>query len=124
MSVALVTIALLVALVCAPSVAAMTGMALAGGDGEPRTWYLGLLGALVTYGSLYNVLVTFTAYWGMEDWKWWAMWASPVAGLVGMLAYGDDSEDTKPTDWLVGVMLQLAIAVPPVLLLLSDRVTL
>jgi hypothetical protein len=48
------------------------------------------------------------------------MLAAPAAGLLGLVTPGD-AQDRTSTDWLVGVALQLAVAVPPALLLLSDR---
>jgi hypothetical protein len=48
----------------------------------------------------------------------------PAAGLLGILTYGDEPEDTTALDRLVGVGMQLALAIPPALLLASDAVTL
>lgn len=121
MSILLVTLALVVAMICVPTAAGMTAMGLAGGDGEPKNWFFGALGAVVGFGSMYNVLASFAAYWGLDGWRWWAMLAAPVAGLVGLATHGSDAPDSTLADWMVGVALQLAIAVPPVLLLLSDR---
>jgi hypothetical protein len=54
MSAVLITTALVIALACVPSIAALTAMGLAGGDGEPRNAFFGILGAVVGYGSVYN----------------------------------------------------------------------
>lgn len=98
-------------------------MALAGGDGEPANRFVGALGAVVGFGSVYNVLVAFAGFWGLGAGRWWPMWAAPVAGLLGLAVLRGDDGDTA-TDWFIGVALQLAVAVPPVLLLLSGRVSL
>jgi hypothetical protein len=66
MSFALVTFALVVAIICVPTAAGMTAMALAGGDGEPKNWFAGFMGAVVGFGSVYNVLASFAAYWGLD----------------------------------------------------------
>lgn len=125
MSVVLITTALLVALVCIPTIAGMTAMGLAGGDGEPQSALLGVLGAVVGYGAIYNAITCFTAFFGGEPpWRWWLMLLPPVAGLLGILTYGDEPEDTSTLDRLVGVAMQLALAVPPALLLASGAVTL
>jgi hypothetical protein len=125
MSAALITTALVVALVCVPSIAAITAMGLAGGDGEPRNAFFGMLGAIVGYGSIYNAVTCFTAFFGGEPaWRWWLMLLPPAAGLVGILTYGDEAEDSSGLDRLVGVAMQLALAIPAALLLASDAVTL
>ena len=122
MSVALVVLAVLVAVICVPTAAGMTAMALAGGDGEPENWLVGLLAAIVGFGSVYNALVAFAAFWGLDGWRWWPMWAAPVAGLVGMLIL-DDRAVSGLRDRIVGVALQLAVALAPALVLVSGRVS-
>ena len=125
MSLVLITTALVVALVCVPTVAGMTAMGLAGGDGQPRNAFVAVLGAIVGYGSVYNAITCFTAYWGdLPAWRWWLMVLPPAAGLLGLLVMGDESEDTTVSDHLVGVAMQLALGVPALLLLASDAVTL
>jgi hypothetical protein len=125
MSAVLITTALVIALACVPSIAAITAMGLSGGDGEPRNAFFGILGAIVGYGSIYNAVTCFTAFFGGEPpWRWWLMLLPPAAGLLGILTYGDEPEDTTALDRLVGVGMQLALAVPPALLLASDAVTL
>jgi hypothetical protein len=124
MSVLVVVLALLIAAACVPTAAGMTAMGLAGGDGEPKSRWAGALGAVVGFGSVYYVLVSFAAFWDLDGWRWWPMWAAPVAGLLGILTVRDpEPDDTTVTDWTVGVAMQLAVAVPPALLLLSARVS-
>jgi hypothetical protein len=123
MSVLLVVLALVIAAVCVPTAAGMTAWGLSGGDGEPVSRVAGVLGAVVGLGSIYNVLVSFAAFWDLDGWRWWPMWAAPVAGLVGLLAVRDEEEGSV-TDWIVGVAMQLAVGTPPALLMLSGRVAL
>ena len=125
MSPVLITTALVVALVCVPTVAGITAMALSGGDGEPKNVFVAVLGAIVGYGSIYNAITCFTAFWGdLPAWRWWLMLLPPAAGLLGLLVSGDEPEDTTGSDRLVGVAMQLALGVPAVLLLAGDAVTL
>ncbi len=125
MSAVLITTALVVALVSVPTIAGITAMGLSGGDGEPRNALLGVLGAIVGYGSIYNAVTCFTAFFGGEPaWRWWLMLLPPAAGLLGLLIYGDEPEDTTGSDRLFGVAMQLALGIPAVLLLASDAVTL
>ncbi len=125
MSAVPITAALVVALVCVPSIAAMTAMGLAGGDGEPQSTLLGVLGAVVGYGAIYNAITCFTAFFGGEPaWRWWLMLLPPTAGLLGLLIYRDEPEDTTGSDRLLGVAMQLALGIPAALLLASDAVTL
>jgi len=102
MSAVLITTALAVALVCVPSIAAITAMGLSGGDGEPRNAFFG----------------------GEPAWRWWLMLLPPAAGLLGVLTYGDEPDNSSGWDRLVGVAMQLALAIPAALLLASDAVTL
>ncbi len=125
MSEVLITTALVVALVSVPSIAAITAMGLAGGDGEPKNAFFGVLGAIVGYGSLYNAVTCFTAFFGGEPaWRWWLMLLPPAAGLLGLLTYGDEPEHTTGSDRLVGLAMQLALGIPAGLLLASEAVTL
>ena len=125
MSGVLITTALLVALVCVPTIAGMTAMGLAGGDGEPQSALLGVLGAIVGYGSIYNALTCFTAFFGGEPaWRWWLMLLPTAAGLLGLLIHRDGPEDTTGSDRVLGVAMQLALGIPAALLLASDAVTL
>jgi hypothetical protein len=125
MSAVLITAALVVALVFVPSIAALTAMGLAGGDGEPRNALFGILGAIVGYGSIYNAITCYTAYFGGEPpWRWWLMLLPPAAGLAGLLLSGDEPGDPSGAEMLVGVAMQLALGIPAVLLLASGAVTL
>jgi hypothetical protein len=121
----LITLALVVSVVSVPTVAGLMAWGLAGGDGEPRSAFHGLLAAVVGFGSLYNAATCFSAYFiDLPAWRWWAMLLPAAAGLVGLLVYGDEPEGTTPSDRVVGVVLQLVLAVPAALLLASDAVTL
>ena len=123
-SAALITLALLVAIVSVPTVAGLTAWGLAGGDGETKNAFVGLLAMIVGFGSIYNVVNCYTAYFlDLPPWRWWLMLLPPAAGLLGLLAHGDEPEDTTVTDRLVGIVLQLVLAVPAALLLASDAVT-
>jgi hypothetical protein len=122
-SLLLVVLALVIAAVCVPTAAGMTAWGLAGGDGEPVNRLAGVLGAVVGLGSIYNVLVSFAAFWDLDGWRWWPMWAAPVAGLVGILVVRDQ-EKGSVADWIAGVAMQLAVGTPPALLMLSGRVSL
>jgi hypothetical protein len=122
-----VVLALLLALLCVPTVAGLTAWGLAGGDGTPETPLLGVLALLVGAGSLYNALICYLALFGdRQPWQWWLMWVAPVAGAVGLAlaARTDPSEDgaTSATDVLVGLGMQAVVGVPAVLLALSDAV--
>lgn len=115
MSTSLLVLALLVALVSVPTVAGLTAWGLAGGDGSPDNAILGLLGALVGYGAMYNAVVTFRAFWWIPDWAWWLMWVPAAAGLLGILVGRHELAGSEPSsawDWLVGVGMQLSLAVP------------
>jgi hypothetical protein len=114
-----------VAVVCVPTVAGLMAWGLAGGDGEPQNAFLGILGAVVAFGSIYNAVTCFTAYFGdLPPWRWWLMLLPTAAGLLALLVHRDEPEDTTMTDRLVGVTLQLVLAVPAALLLASDAVNL
>ena len=124
MSEVLITTALVVALLSVPSIAGITAMALAGGDGEPRNAFFGARGAIVGYGSIYNAVTCFTALFGGEPaWRWWLMLLPPAAGLLGLLPYGDELENTTGADRLIGLAMQLALGIPAALLLASGAVT-
>ena len=117
-------LALVLAVLCVPTVAGMTAWGLAGGDGTPESPLHGVLAVLVGGGSVYNAVVCWLALFGdRASWQWWLMWAAPVAGLVGLLVASDDGEST-PVDWAVGVGMQALTGVPVVLLALSDAVSL
>jgi hypothetical protein len=123
MSAVLITAALVVALVSVPSIAALTAMGLAGGDGEPRNALLGMLGALVGYGSIYNAVTCWTAFFGGEPpWRWWLMLVPPAAGLIGVVLSRDELGGSSGRDIVLGIAMQLALGIPAVLLLASGAV--
>jgi hypothetical protein len=125
MSAVLVTTAAVVAVLSAPSIAAITAMGLAGGDGEPKSAFFGVLAALVGYGSIYTAATCFSAYWvDLPAWRWWLMLLPAAAGIVGLLTYPDEPEVSSASDRLLGVAMQLALGIPAVLLLGSGAVTL
>lgn len=108
--------ALLIAILSVPTVAGMTAWGLAGGDGKPDNVVLGVLGALVGFGSLYTAVTCWTAFWGLADWRWWLMFVPAAAGLTGLLLAGGEPEENRTRDVLVGVGMQLFLAVPGLLL--------
>lgn len=114
--------ALITAVLLVPSVAGLTAWGLAGGDGTPRNPLLGLLAVLVGLGSVYVAVTCWTAFWGLPDWRWWLMLVPPTAGLVGLLASAGDTEES-PRDWMIGLTLQLLLAVPALLLLAAGVAT-
>jgi hypothetical protein len=125
MSAVLVTTALVVALLSVPSIAGMTAMGLAGGDGEPKSAFFGVLAAIVGFGSIYTAATCFSAYFGdLPAWRWWLMLLPAAAGILGLLTYPDEPEASSGSDWLVGVTMQLALGIPAALVLASDAVTL
>ncbi len=126
----LVVIALVVAAVSVFTVAGMTAWGLGGGDGTPDTPLLGVLSVLVSTGSIYNAVTCWLAVFeGLAAWQWWLMWVAPVAGAVGLwlgarLEASEDAEPVPTSDVVIGLGLQAVVAVPAVLLGLSDAVTL
>jgi hypothetical protein len=114
---ALHLLALVVALLSIPTVAGMTAWALAGGDGTPDHPVLGVLGALVALGSVYVAVTCWTAYWGLAEWRWWLMFVSPAAALLGLvLASSGRRADDGPLDRVVGLVTPLVLAGPALLL--------
>jgi len=125
MSAVLVTAALVVALLSVPSIAGMTAMGLAGGDGEPKHAFFGVLAAIVGYGSIYTAATCFSAYWGvLPAWRWWLMLLPAAAGLLGLVTYRDASENASVADWLMGLAMQLGLGIPAALLLAGGAVSL
>jgi hypothetical protein len=123
-SAALITLAVLVAVVCVPTVAGLTAWGLTGGDGEPENAFHALLGAVVGFGSIYNAVTCFTAYFGdLPPWRWWLMLLPPAAGLLALLVHRDETGETTTADRVVGLAFQLVLAVPAALLLASDAVS-
>lgn len=125
MSAVLITTALIVALLSVPSIAGITAMGLAGGDGEAPNALFGLLAAIVGFGSVYTAATCFSAYFGdLPAWRWWLMLLPAAAGIIGLLTYPDEPESSSGRDWLVGVSMQLALGIPAALLLASGAVSL
>lgn len=116
MSTALHVLALVVAILSVPSVAALTAWGLAGGDGEAKNPLVGLLGALVALGSVYVAVTCWSAFWGLSEWRWWLMFVPPAAGVLGLLLHGDDGFESSLRDRLLGLVLQAVLLVPPLLL--------
>ncbi len=117
MPVLLLALAILVAVVSVPTVAGMTAWGLSGGDGSPDTPVLGVLGAVVGFGGLYNAVTSWLAVFGIDAWQWLLMWAAPAAALTGLLlSLGElRRDDVTPADVLVGVAIPIALAVPAAL---------
>lgn len=118
MSTALHVAALVIAVLSVPTIGALTAWGLAGGDGEQHNPVLLASAALVGFGSVYNAVTCWTAFWGLSDWRWWLMLAAPAAGVLGLAVVGTD-EGASLRDWLVGIALQLVLAVPALLLLVA-----
>lgn len=114
--------ALVAAVLLVPSVAGITARGLAGGDGSPKNPLLGLLAVLGGFGSVYVTVTCWTAFWGLPDWRWWLMLVPPAAGLAGLVASAGDTEES-PQDWMIGLTLQLLLAVPALLLLAAGVAT-
>lgn len=114
----MVVLALVVALGLAVSLGAMTGMGIAGGDGEPKNLLAGILGALVGYGGFWNVAMCIVAFGGLADWQWWSMLVPGAAGVLAMVVAVDDE---SVRDRVLGALLQLTLFAPAALVLASDR---
>lgn len=125
MDTALVVTALVVAVLCVPSVGGLTAWGLAGGDGSPASPLYGVLAVLVGLGSVYNAVTCYLALWDVASWQWWLMWAAPAAGLVGVVLEGARGgyADQGVRDWLLGFTMQLVLALPVVLLGASGAVS-
>ena len=125
MDTALVVTALVVAVLCVPTVGGLTAWGLAGGDGAPASPLHGLLAVLVGFGSVYNAVTCYLALWDVAPWQWWLMWAAPAAGLVGVVLEGARGgyADQSVRDWLLGFTMQLVLALPVMLLGASGAVT-
>ena len=121
-------LALVVAVLCIPTVSGLTAWGLAGGDGEPETPTYGVLALLVGAGSLYNALTCYLALFDIATWQWWLMWVCPLAGVLGILLSGIRGdlgpEENTVADFAVGLGFQAVAAIPAVLLLMSEAVTL
>ena len=121
MSTALVVLAIVVAALSVPTVAGLTAWGLAGGDGEAENAVVGILGALVGLGGIYNAVVSYRALWGIPEWAWWLMWAPMAAGIVGLLLSLKELPGLR--DVLLGLALQLTLGVPAVLLWAAGAVS-
>ena len=121
MSLTLHVLALVVAVVSIPTVAGLTAWGLAGGDGSTDNALIGVLGALVGFGSLYVAVTCWTAFWGLPEWRWWLMLVPPIAGLLGLALASRDhvtmtSARDNALDTAIGVAMQLVLAAPALLL--------
>jgi hypothetical protein len=115
--------ALVVALLSIPTVAGLTAWGLAGGDGSPANPVLGGLGALVAFGSLYVAVTCWTAFWGLSEWRWWLMLMPPAAGVLGLALASREGRADRVGDWLVGLGMQVVLAVPALLLWAAGAVS-
>lgn len=117
-------LALVVAVVSVPTVAGLTAWGLAGGDGTPKNAAHALLAVGVGFGSVYNAVICYLALWrDIPPWQWWLMWIPPVAGVLGVLLSSWEARtDSSAKDWLVGLGMQLALALPAALLWASGTV--
>jgi hypothetical protein len=121
----LITLALVVAVVCVPTVGGLTAWGLAGGDGEQKNVFIGLPAMIVGFGSIYNAVNCFAAYFvDLPPWRWWLMLLPPAAGIIGVLLHGEELQGSEPGERLLVLGMQLVLAVPAALLLASDAVTL
>ena len=122
MSTALLVAAFIVAVLSVPTIGGLTAWALAGGDGETKNWFLGILAMLVGFGAVFTAVMTFrTFFQPLPEWAWWAMWAPPVAGLLGLVLISQDPDEPtgSVTDWLTSFAMQAGLAVPAVLVWLA-----
>ena len=125
MSDTLITLALVIAVVCVPTVAGLTAWGLAGGDGEQENAFIGLLAMIVGFGSIYNAVNCYTAYFfDLPPWRWWLMLLPTAAGIVGVLLHDEGLQGSKLSERFLVLGMQLVLAIPAVLLLASDAVTL
>ena len=114
-----VTVALVIAVLSVPTVAALVAWGLAGGDGEPRSVLVGVLAALVALGAIYNAVTCFTAYWDLPVWRWGLMWVPAAAGLIGLAVVARDRDDDSARDRAAGIAMPAVLAVPAALLWLG-----
>jgi hypothetical protein len=116
-STTLLVLALLIAVVSVPTVAGMTAWGLSGGDGEADSAVVGLLGAVVGYGAMYNVVASWLAFFDMAAWQWYLMWAPPLAGVLALVLTSSEwrREDSTSGDVAVGLVMQISLAVPAAL---------
>jgi hypothetical protein len=58
-----------------------------------------------------------TAYWGLAEWRWWLMFVSPAAALLGLvLASSGRKADNGLLDRLVALAMPVVLAGPALLL--------
>jgi hypothetical protein len=123
-STVLMVLALVVAVVSVPTVAGLTAWGLAGGDGEPKNPLYALLAMGVGFGSMYSALVCYLAFWrDIPAWQWWLMWIPPVAGLLGLALSPGELVAASAKDRILGLGMQVALALPALLLWASGSVT-
>ena len=113
MNTALVVLAIVVAVLSVPTVAGLTAWGLSGGDGEADNVVVGILGALVGLGGIYNAVVSYRALWEIPEWAWWLMWVPLTAGSAGLLLSIKQLNGLR--DALLGLGLQLTLGVPAAL---------
>jgi FtsH-binding integral membrane protein len=111
----------LLILACVLAVLALpAGMLLAwgfaGGDGEAESVLLGLCGAGLAGGSLYNVALTFAAFSDVLQVRWWLMWVAPITGLFGLILSAGElrREGALTMAWALAV--PVAASVVPLLI--------
>jgi hypothetical protein len=110
-------LALVVAVLSVPTVAGLTAWGLAGGDGEPKNPLYALLAVAVGFGSMYSALICYLAFWrDIPAWQWWLMWVPPVAGLVGLALSPGELTNASVKDRVLGIGMQVALALPVLLL--------
>lgn len=123
MSVVLLGVALVVAVLTVP-VVGMLAVGLAGGDGAPDDPVLGICGALLGWGSVYNAAVTFAAFFDDLHIRWWLMWAAPLGGLVGVLLSSAELRGERTLAVAGAFAAPLLAAGAPLLLLAAGAVEL
>lgn len=121
MSTTLVVLAIVVAVLSVPTVAGLTAWGLSGGDGEADNVVVGILGALVGLGGIYNAVVSYRALWGIAEWAWWLMWVPMAAGMVGMLLSIKQMNGFR--DAMLGLALQLTLGIPAALVWAAGAVS-
>ena len=121
----LITLALIVAVVCVPTVAGLTAWGLAGGDGEQKNVFIGLLAMVLGFGSIYTAATCYSAYFAdLPQWRWWLMFLPPAAGIIGVLLHREELRGSETSEGLLVIGMQLVLAIPAMLLLAGDAVTL
>jgi hypothetical protein len=119
----LLGVALVAALLTVPAVS-MSALGLAGGDGTPDNAVLGICGGLLGWGSLYNAAVTFAAFFGDLQVRWWLMWLAPLGGLVGVALSARQLRGDRPLAVAGAFALPSLSALAPFLVLAAGSVEL